>query len=61
MVEAQLVFFTTTKIARDAWQVSLMSRVPLACQYLFIGKTRFAHCSTFIAGRPDHRPPDYAD
>lgn len=32
-----------------------MSRVSVACQYLFNGKTRFAHCSTFVAGRPDDR------
>ena len=53
MVETHLMCFTT-KFIEDPQQDSLMGGITLACQYLFNGKTCFAHCSTFITGRPDH-------
>ena len=31
-----------------------MGSVSVAFQYLFNGRTRFAHCPTFVTGRPDH-------
>jgi len=45
---------SSTELIEDIGKCAPSSTWDSTCQYLFNGKTRFVHCSTFITGCPDH-------